>query len=224
MPATIELHLECDAYNDGDYTALSTESSQVHTTILEALNEVLESVTEFPVDAVPSDSSGQTIQARALRFLERANTRIQGLGWPENTYYSQEKTVTQLAAYDMSGADANNTFLLGISGSGSDGHRQLSLVRNSSTGAVEVYESDTNTMHTGSASVMVDIVLKRRFSLLSPALQSLIIRTAAQEMQRRIKGSVQADAALGQERSLAEQGVVKNNSMKKGAILPNSGQ
>ena len=224
MPATVELHLECDAYNDGNYAGLSTESSQVHTTILEALNEVLESVTEFPVDAVPDDSTGQTIQARALRFLERANTRVQSLGWPENTYYSQDKTVTQLAAYDMSSTDPNNTFLLGISSAGKDSHRQLSLVRNSSTGAVEVYDSDTNKTLTGSSSVTVNVILKRRFSMLSPALQALVIRTAAQEMQRRIKGSMQADQALGQERGLAETGVAKNNSAKKNAILPNSGQ
>jgi hypothetical protein len=66
-------------FNSSSYSAATPAD------YLNDINEVLESIGEFPVTTAPTSSSGTMIHERALRFLERANTRIQAQGWPVNT-------------------------------------------------------------------------------------------------------------------------------------------
>ncbi len=105
--------------------------------VLDAINEVLESIGEMPVTAIPSSSSGSAIQNRALKFLERVNIDLQTTGFPENTKFAQTLT---LAGDGTVGALTTQT--LSINATGKDGHRTLVLRKSDDDTGVEVYDAD----------------------------------------------------------------------------------
>jgi hypothetical protein len=107
-------------FNETDY-AIATLNVNQELQIKNAVNEVLESIGEFPVSTYPLDPKGTMIHERALRFLERANISIQQEGWPVNTEMSVE--------FDASGTLDDAPPILRIQGSGRHGHRSLSLRR-----------------------------------------------------------------------------------------------
>lgn len=219
-PGVYNQHLEnvTDDYN--------TLGANIQTTILDAVNEVLESVHEFPVDALPANAVGVTIQSRALRYLERANIRMQSWGWPENTMTSQEfyiqddSTIGEVS--DLEDLQTSTGHVLYICGAGRDSHRALSVMlqeegsASAHTYTSKVGDSDAGVDYLGATTgadnpeLQLDVVVKRPFSTLGAMLQGLIVKTAAQEMQRRLQGSPEADQMLMQERVLADTLVMRN--------------
>jgi hypothetical protein len=176
------------------------------TNVLDAVNEVLESVGELPITTVPSTSVGASIHNRALLFLERANMRVQAMGWPENTTYAYSVTAALLS---------DNA--LAVSGAGSDGHRTVALRR--LAGAVSIWDADVGA--TDDTAIQMDIIEKIDFSACGPELRANIIATASHLFQRRIQGSPQADQALTQERQIADMATQRNSPIKRNVPLGN---
>jgi hypothetical protein len=180
---------------------------------LDDINEVLESIGEFPVTTAPEDPSGTMIHERALRFLERANTRVQAQGWPCNTSMSE-------AVSDASSLpEPSYGYILFIQGAGADGHRTLTLRRDSS-GNPKTYDADTG--GDISSAVTLDIVRKLSWETLPDLLKANIVSSAALDMQRRLQGSPQADAFYQQEKILRDQSTDRLNPMKKNSPLMNT--
>jgi hypothetical protein len=186
------------------------------------VNEVLEGIGEFPVpdSTVPTSSSGTMIHERALRFLERANMRVQAAGWPYNTEYAVKNTAA-LDDQDSLGT-ASGAPILFLQGSAKDGHRHLSLKRNDSDNPT-IWDSDAGGVLTpsGSEIVFMDIVRKLRWNVLPESAKSHIASTAAMDMQRRLQGSPQADAFYQQERVLKDAKEQRNSPVRKGIPVPN---
>jgi hypothetical protein len=187
----------------GDFTAAD---------YLNDINEVLESIGEFPVTSAPTSPSGTMIHERALRFLERANTRVQAQGWPSNT--SMAETVT-----DARSIDETQGPVLFLQGVGADSHRTLTL-RRTQDGNSRVYDADAGA-ELGLVPVTLDIVRKIPWDTMPDLLKANIVTTAALDMQRRLQGSPQADAFYQQEKVLKDQGSERLNPMKKNSPLMN---
>ena len=110
-----------------------TAKAGIGLSIVEAINEILESVGEFPIgggtdgNTEPSHSSiGDkiSIARRAEDFLKRETRRIQALGWPETT--------TRIKAYTASTAGGSTIALgatvLAVKGCGPDAHRNFGII------------------------------------------------------------------------------------------------
>jgi hypothetical protein len=182
--------------------------------IIEAVNELLETIGEFPVATIPTSVNDGTVAGRALSFLERANIRTQAMGWPENMIYAKTDTATNILAI-------NSGNILGVQGTGKDGHRTLGLRK--SGGTQEIYDADAGTTVGGSDSIQVDVIQKLPWDDLSEHLRENIVKAAAMEFQRRLQGSQTQDAMIGQERQLADARVPRNDPVRKRSALPNAG-
>lgn len=180
--------------------------------VLDAINEVLESIGEMPVTAIPSSSSGSAIQNRALKFLERVNIDLQTGGFPENTRFAQSENLASLSA--LTGQT------LAIKAAGKDGHRTLVLRRSDDDSGPEVWDADAGAV-LSSTTVCIDIIDKVDFHKLSIGLQNNIIATAAQLFQRRLQGSPSADQALSQERQLADLMTERISPVKRNVPMTN---
>jgi hypothetical protein len=175
---------------------------------LDAVNEILESVGEFPISTLSGlASSGVTIAERAMKFLERANTRIQAMGWPENTAYAVSKTSANMTAASLAAQAA-----------GADSHRTIVIRDNG--GAPELYDVNTGAVLSGSA--IIDLVTEIDFDNCSISLQDLITKTAKQDFQRRIQGNPQADQAIAQEMMMADRKTIRHNPQKMNRMFPNT--
>tara|TARA_R110000765_G_scaffold412070_1_gene511532 strand:- start:6484 stop:7131 length:648 start_codon:yes stop_codon:yes gene_type:complete len=196
-------------FNSSDY------SSATPADYLDDINEVLESIGEFPVTTAPTTSAGTMIHERALRFLERANTRVQAQGWPCNTKMSE-------SIANCESISESDGFVVFLQGSGADGHRTLTL-RRTEAGGPRVYDADAGTeLNTAAGAVTVDVVRKLRWDVLPDLLQANIVSSAALDMQRRLQGSPQADAFYQQEKILRDQSSERMNPMKKNSPLMNT--
>lgn len=192
--------------------------NQAHTIsddlIVEAVNELLETIGEFPVSTVPLLSNDGTVAGRALSFLERANIRTQAMGWPENMVYAY--TGTGAAVLALNAGD-----ILGVQGTGSDGHRTLGLRASGST--QEIYDADAGSTVGTTETIQVDVIQKLAWDDISEHLRENIVKAAAMEFQRRLQGSQTQDAMISQERQLADGRIPRNDPGRKRSALPNSG-
>ena len=168
-------------------------------TIIEAINEIIETVGEFPLASTVSpvpDGTGTSIYHRARMFLDREDTRIQSLGWPENTVKCDSHTAS-------SGAITIADTILRVRAEGKSGHRNL-VIRDDS-GTQKLYDADNGTFTFDTTEeVFLDTVTKLSFVDLPPLLQDVIVAKAKMEFQRRIQGNPQIDQALNQEYITAE--------------------
>jgi hypothetical protein len=190
----------------------TTYSAAASADYINDINEILESIGEFPVTTAPEDPAGTMIHERALRFLERANTRVQAQGWPCNTTMAE-------AVSDASSISETAGFVVFIQGAGADGHRTLTL-RRTTDGDPKTYDADAGTEISG--AVTLDVVRKLSWETLPDLLKANIVTTAALDMQRRLQGSPQADAFYQQEKILKDQSTDRLNPMKKNAPLMNT--
>jgi hypothetical protein len=194
-------------FNSSDYSAATPAD------YLNDINEVLESIGEFPVTAAPTTSTGTMIHERALRFLERANIRVQAQGWPVNT--SMAESVSDARSIPETAGP-----VLFLQGSGADGHRTLTL-RRTQDGNSRVYDADAGA-ELGAVLVTIDVVRKIPWDTLPDLLKANIVSSAALDMQRRLQGSPQADAFYQQEKILKDQSSERLNPMKKNSPLMNT--
>lgn len=171
-------------------------------TILLAVNEIVETLTPFPTDTAPTDSTKPDIYSKALLFLEREDKRIQSQGWPENSENSQTFTAS-------GGAIAVADTILRVRASNSSAHR--TLVIRDDTGTQKLYDADNGTFAFGTTEIVFcDTVTKLDFVDLPPLLQDVIVAKAKWEFQRRIGKNAQMDQALHQEYVQAEVALDRN--------------
>lgn len=106
-------------------------------TIVDAINQIVETVSEFPTTSQPSVAGDTTsIYARAETFLDRARYQILALGWPENTELSRPFNANWLGQVDVDG-------IMAAQSGGPDQHRNL--VIRSQYGIQRVYDANTRT-------------------------------------------------------------------------------
>jgi hypothetical protein len=191
--------------------------------IIESINEVVETVLEFPasypsgdagtgeVATAPSDQSPAdttSIYYRAEQFIDRESRRIQAWGWPENTRTavahladSGVKTVTFGSAGDV----------LKVRAAGPDAHRSL-VLRKSGTDT-QLFDADLGSFNITAGvdgTVYLDITETVNYQYLPPHLQDVIIARAKWTFQRRMQGNMQLDGSLQQEYLQAEASALRN--------------
>lgn len=181
-------------------------------TFVEAINEVVETIGEFPMSGVlkpsalnPVDST--SIYARAEEFIDRYSKRVQSQGFPENTVFGK--------AYTPNGSDNNNVDLLPtvlrLQSSGPSEHRTLTIRVDASDQATpKIFDARLNSFNLGTETVFVDQVELLPFGNLTPHLQDIIISLAKVAFQRRMQGNLNMDTALMQEYAQAEAQIERN--------------
>ena len=177
-------------------------------TFVEAINEVVETIGEFPMSGVvkPSDlspSDTTSIYARAEEFIDRYNKRVQSQGFPENTVFGK--------AYTPNGSDNNNVDLLPtvlrLQSSGPSEHRTLTIrVDQADSATPKIFDARLNSFNLGTETVFVDQVELLAFGNLTPHLQDIVIGLAKVAFQRRMN----MDTALMQEYAQAEAQIERN--------------
>lgn len=163
-----------------------------HMTKLEAVNEMLLSIGESPVQSL---SSGLGDAAVAESILDRTNRRIQLKGWHVNT----DRAVTL-------SKNASNQFTLPVDTLKVDtvnpqsGRQENTPRRSSHINAVMrrsaddtkwlMYDADNNSeTWTNETELTVDIVKFKDFADLTPALQEYVWTAAAHRFQKGMMGS-----------------------------------
>lgn len=181
-------------------------------TFVQAINEVVETIGEFPMSGVvkPSDlnpSDTTSIYARAEEFIDRYNKRVQSQGFPENTVFGK--------AYTPNGSDNNNVDLLPtvlrLQSSGPSEHRTLTIrVDQADQATPKIFDARLNSFNLGTETVFVDQVELLAFGNLTPHLQDIVIGLAKVAFQRRMQGNLNMDTALMQEYAQAEAQIERN--------------
>lgn len=192
-------------------------------TIVDAINQVVETTTRFPwgLSVAPSAiitcasvGASQTgvaqpdktsVYARAEEFIDRARYQILAMGWPENTEMARPFTAS---SGKVSLASSN---LLNIKAAGPDGHRDL--VIRTDGGVVSVYDANLRTFNvtTGTLIIYLDCVLLLVWADLPTKLADLIIQRAKVMFNRRIGENEQLqDAQLGQEFDISNNVIDRN--------------
>jgi len=191
--------------------------------IIEAINEIVETVGEFPMSTSGSvpDGTGTSIYHRARQFLDRESKRVQSQGWPENTTNGKAYTA------DGSGHVSLANTVLSIRGSGPDSHRDLSMRVDTSPNpdVLKLYDNNKGTFVVATATtgvVFVDQVEALAavasdsswgFEVASPMLQDVIVDSAKVKFQRRIQGNLDMDTALQQERMASDHNSPRNQPL-----------
>lgn len=173
---------------------------------LEAVNEMLESVSEGAASALdstgafPTKSFGSSIVGQAESVLTRTSRRIQAMGWPENTdLFTTVTPALESGEYRVQLAATD----LWIRASGSSGYRNLTMRGYSTT--TYLYDMDRRSRDfLSTATVMIDKVIWLDFDLLQPRTKDLIVAAAATILQRRRRGSPDHDAFLKEEQMIAD--------------------
>lgn len=188
--------------------------------IVQAINEVIETVWEHPMSGTTAPSQMSpidytSIYARAEEFIRRENERVQSQGWPENTEPSRRFT------------PATDRITLGdsvmrIRAAGPDSHRTL-VIRVETVGQTDyrrVYDTNKQTFSMGTDDVYLDTVVLLDFESLPQPLQDVIVATAKLKFQRRVQGSQLADQQLMMEYAQAES-IADRNKIKDDAVAFN---
>ena len=179
--------------------------------LIEAINEVLESVGEPPWGQTdhPSEAGDSTsIARRAEDFLNRETLRVQSLGWPENTIVSLKLTTdgTDTTTIYLQDAKHEKGFdILALKGAGTDSHRNYGMR------GFKLWDADNGTDTFTTATEVFLTVAKTvadpstatfwpdNFESCSPQLKDLVVANTKVIFQRRIQGSAQSDGALQHE-------------------------
>lgn len=184
--------------------------AQMGMTFVDAINEVVETIFEFPMSGItkPSGQSDTTsVYYRAEQFIDRENRRIQSWGWPENTRLSKVKSADSGVQTITFSADE----VLKVRSSGPDGHRNLVLRKTgSSTGLYDADLGSFNITAVADGDVYLDITELLDFDYLPLHLQDVIVARAKMTFQRRMQGNPQLDVALNQEYMQAEALALRN--------------
>ena len=182
---------------------------------VDAINEVVETVLEFPMTAgasgegKPSENGDSTsIYYRAEQFIDREDRRIQAWGWPENTQKSKKFTAVALSKNIIFSSAGE---VLKVRGAGPDGHRTLVMRKDGAN--TKLYDADLGSFNIPAADagdVYLDVVEQLDFGYLPTHVQDVIVARAKWTFQRRMQGNMQLDAALMQEYMQAETTAVRN--------------
>tara|TARA_Y100000114_G_scaffold1489_3_gene1239 strand:+ start:860 stop:1504 length:645 start_codon:yes stop_codon:yes gene_type:complete len=185
-------------------------------TFVEAINEVVEVIGEFPMtgNTKPSAQSDTTSNyRRAEDFIDRFNKRIQSQGWPENTTVAKKFTTASNGGNFQIDLTSAGT-VLRVKSAGSSAHRDLVLrVDTGDSNKLKVFDAnrDSFTFSTAAAEdIFLDVVTELAFENLTPHLQDVIISQAKIAFQRRLQGNMNMDGALNSEYVQAEAQAPRN--------------
>ncbi|MBT97643.1 MAG: hypothetical protein CL902_03335 [Dehalococcoidia bacterium] len=200
--------------------------------LIESINEVLESVGEPPWGQAnhPSHTSvadTTSIARRAEDFIRRETIRSQALGWPENTIVNLKLEAANNDTVPVQGALAGTTTgatdltydILALKGSGPDAHRNYGIR------GFLLWDADNGTTAFTDGTLVYLTVAKTvadagdteanfwpaNFENCSPQLKDLIIANAKVIFQRRIMGAMTNDAALQHEWMTADMRTPRNS-------------
>lgn len=189
-------------------------------TMVDAINELVETIMEFPMSGTtrPSLQNDTTsIYARAEDFVERESMRVQATGWPENTDVARK--------FEPAGDRITLTpNVLRVRGAGPDAHRTL-VIRSETVTAGNppvvtefrrVYDANRQTFQIDSP-IYLDAVVLLDFNTLPRTLQDVIVSSAKMRFQRRMQGSQSADQQLAMEYMQAEF-IADRNRIKQDAV------
>ena len=178
-------------------------------TIVDAINQIVETIGEFPMGgSVRPSASGDTssIYWRAEQHLDRALQQILAQGWPENTERSRQFTANGSGFVTLSN-------ILSIKAAGPDHFRNL-VIRNNA-GTPTVYDADKRTFNLGaSATVFLDCTVLLTFEDLPTKLADVVIGQAKLLFQRRLQNSQLADSQMQQEYVQAEIRADRNEAQR----------
>lgn len=178
--------------------------------MIDAINEVVETVMEFPMSGTvrPSQQTpvdATSVYARAEDFIERETTRVLAQGFPENTEPSHAYT-------PVSNRVTLPATVLRVRAAGPDAHRTL-VIREEVVASVpyrRVYDANRATFDMGTATIFLDTVVSLDIEDLPRTLQDVIVSSAKLKFQRRMQGSQVADQQLMMEYMQAEAAVDRN--------------
>lgn len=187
-------------------------------TFVDAINELVETIGEFPMSGTTKPSAQSTpdttsIYFQAERFMNRESQRYQSQGWPENTTLAKLFTSS---ASKIAIADS----VLRVRGAGPDHYRNL-VIRDDA-GTQRLYDADRESFkfysinengHTTEASIFLDVVDELDFEKLTPLLQDVIVAAAKMKFQRRFQTNASIDQQLVQEYMMAEQMLDRNKPL-----------
>jgi len=195
-------------------------ANPVGMTDTDAVNEIVETVGEFPTTASTFSATGTSIYDRASQFLRRETKKVLSQGWPENTVTSKRYVLAGGANSSKAelGSGTDELMELAIRGAGPDAHKTLVIRHDGGTNFI--YDMDNQTFdHTANSrtDVFVDVVHALDteanywgFENCSPTLQDVIVAKCRLEFQRRIQGNPEHDQQLMQEYAQAEQIALRN--------------
>jgi len=194
-------------------------------TIVDAINQITEVVTEFPMGGVLAPSAlavpdTVSLYARAEQFLDRARYQILSLGWPENTEMAAKLTAS---SYKVA---LPNTIYLGVQAAGPDSYRNIVIRYDSASPAgYKAYDSNTRSFSVTTAAggdLYLNTILLLTWQDLTQKLADLVISKAKVAFQREIgKNDQQRDLQLTKELNTADEVVVRNTAIFS-PLAPNS--
>lgn len=152
-------------------------------TKLEAVNELLEAIKEWPVSTL--DTGGTSTAAIAESTLDRELKRVLSYGWHENT------DLTELTP-DGSNEITLPSGTLSIRTTNGDYNKDLAIVDSKLYDRVNETSEFTET-------ITLAVVVSKDLADLSVELSELVVKTAAVIFQRRLVGGKEQDAYLRQE-------------------------
>jgi hypothetical protein len=187
-------------------------------TFIDAINEVVETVMEFPMSSLKARPSLQnpvdttSIYARAEQFITRENLRVQSTGWPENTDLVR-RFVPVSSRVDVP------QHIIRIRGAGPDAHRMLVIRAESVSPTVNerrVYDANRQTFVI-SEPIYLDAVNLLDFELLPRTLQDVIVSAAKLRFEARMQGSQMANQQLTMEYMQSEF-IADRNRIRQDAV------
>ena len=188
----------------------------INMSIIEGINEIVETIGEFPMANTASSTpsgTGTSIYDRARQYLDRESKFVQSWGWPENTIIGKSYTASGAGAITIT----NPTKVLNVRAGGGSSHRNLVMRYNSST--LQLYDGNAGTFtFKANEVVYVDEVEALAaavnsggaadsawgFELATPQLQQAIVDQAKLKFQRRYQGSMEVEAGLMQEAAMSD--------------------
>lgn len=190
-------------------------------TIVDAINQVTELVTEYPwgLSVAPSAiitcaavGASQTgvatpdsgsVYSRAEQFLDRARYQVLALGWPENTEMSKPFTISATKV------DLSNVF--SVKASGPDAYRDIVIRYDTGTSKYGAYDANGRTFVFSGTQLYLDAVVSLTWQDLPIKLADLVISRAKLMFQRRLgKNDQLTDAQLAQELGVADESADRN--------------
>ena len=196
--------------------------------IIEAINEIVETIGEFPMSTggtVPT-GTGTSIYDRARQFLDRESKFVQSWGWPENTVIAKKYVASEGSAGSKKTPELTNAaIILTLRASGGSAHRNLVARQDADdSNKLKIYDGNNGTfIFRDDEELFVDQVEALKgytagptnasawgFEIATVPLQQAIVDQAKIKFQRRYQGSMESEAGLVQEAAVSDIRVQRN--------------
>lgn len=186
-----------------------------HLTKLQAVNEILQSIGEDPVNSL---SSGLADAAEAERILDQESRRIQLMGWHVNTLedYVLSKNASNQFALPDNTLKVDTVNPRGGRKTSSPGHSSYinaGMRRSGDDTKWVLWDVDNNSeTWTNETTLTVDLVQLIEFANLTPALQIYVWTSAAHRFQHGSMGSAALNVFTAEDVARAEAAAVNEDT------------